>query len=551
MSILNTRILGYYNRFKNDDEKSGKKVIESIFNWTVRERITFIQSESDWIIVMNILQNVLGGDIEPLLFYQVHSTADGFDKERCLNLWNENRIPVNRHVNLGTLIYLAKKNGWIPSKSLFISTNTKNNYCVCALEESNVRLKYNELTKQLYYSEAVASEAWTIMNDRMGSIIELMILEGSIKKDNFFSFLLCISPVFNPVKAFLKSLPVWDNIDHIAELFSTLQLKDKNNEGISRILLRKWLISVVNGMHNSPENSIIPSISSNENLLILIGDQGIGKTRWMNKLIPDKWNALFAEKSSFNFTNNDDKLLTCEKVIILMDELAPLLNDKTTNEQLKGFLSQKTFNIRVAYGRFNEAFYKIASFIGTSNHSEIITDPTGSRRFWPIEITGVDYTHKVNMDQLWAQVYQLWRNKEQHWLSFEDQAALNKYNQEFTKFHPYEEYINRFIEKGQDTYTATEIAEFINNELNNSSAINVRQFGVYLKKAGYVSKVKWNSDSGGNKRVYENIMLLSDPNKKKFSALNEKTRKKIKAIKLKEEQLTQETGEDHSVELFK
>jgi len=153
------------------------------------------------------------------------------------------------------------------------------------------------------------------------------------------------------------------------------------------------------------------------------------------------------------------------------------------------------------------------------------------------------------MEQLWAQVYQLWNEKEQHWLPFEDQVALNKYNQEFTKFHPYEEYISRFIEKGQDTYTATEIAEFINHELNNSSAINVRQFGVYLKKAGYISRVKWSSDKGGNKRVYENIMLMSDSNGKKFSALNEKTRKKIKAISLKEEQLSQETDDGHCVKL--
>jgi len=62
----------------------------------------------------------------------------------------------------------------------------------------------------------------------------------------------------------------------------------------------------------------------------------VGKTLWMRTLIPRKWySSLFVEKHNFSFANKDDELLTCTKAIIAMDKLAPILNDKTSNEQLK------------------------------------------------------------------------------------------------------------------------------------------------------------------------------------------------------------------------
>lgn len=547
---LNSRIEGYYLRFNNDDEHSSYSVVQNIIKWCVSENISLLEHYNDWIKAMFVLKNSFSYSNTGLeLFLQLSSTSSKFRQEECIKKWQGTMVLASSNkATLGTLIYMARQNGWRPPKNLYVGPNSKLNSLITAMEESNIRLKYNELTHQLYYSESADSEAWALGDDYMAGKISLAVLGGALKKDDLFYFINYIPPKYNPVKDFLSSLPIWDGQDRFPDLVNTLTLKTRNDANMVKTLLRKWLIGVINGLHNRPENYENQAISPNENLLIIIGMQGIGKTRWMRKLVPEKWyNTLFAEKLSFDFSNKDDELLTCEKAIIAMDELSPILHDKASNEQLKGFLSQKTFNTRVAYGRFNSVFYKIASFIGTSNQSEIITDPTGSRRFWPIEIVAANYCHSIDMEQLWAQTYKLWKDGEKHWLSAEEQAELSLYNVRFTKIHPYEEYINRFITRGKDCYTATEICEFINSELDNN-AVNARQLGVYLKKAGYESELKWRENKAA--RLYSNILLLPKSTKKEFEELKEKTRITVKKLRKKDlEELDDEEGQ-RSAELY-
>jgi len=429
---------------------------------------------------------------------------------------------------MGTLVYLAKSMGWKRTlKSNLGVSNSLNGHLV-AMEESNLRLRYNELTHQIHFSESPEEENWQISNDFIEGRIKLDILKMNLKGEEFMNFMKYIPPRYNPVEEFLSSLPIWDKVERFPLLIDTLELKPGIDKKMPARLLRRWMIGVINGLHNRPAFGNDPSISPNENLLILIGPQGIGKTRWMRKLMPDGWHQLMAEKLSFNFDDKDDKLLSCEKAIICMDEMAPVLNRKATNEQLKGFLSQRTFNIRVAYGRYNNVFHKIASFIGTSNENELITDPTASRRFWPIDIVSADYNHTIDMGQLWAQCYHFWKEGERHWLSSEEQQELNNYNTEFTNVHPYEEYIARFIEHGEELLTGTQISEYINERLNNNNAVNPRQLGIYMKKAGYENASRW--VNGKTNRVYE-VTLLPESEMGEFRVLDAKHIAKLKRLK--------------------
>jgi len=505
--ILNTEIGGYFNTFSPDNDRLNVKVVQEIIHWCGRENVNLLDHYSDWIKALFALKNTFSDSRLGLeLFLQLSATSPKFKKEECIEKWDSTEInEFGRKVTLGTIIYMARSQGWTYPKNFSIGKGAALNSCVTSLEESNIRLKYNNLTYQLYYTEEPEGETWQLANDYIEGKIKLDVLKLALKREEFEGFIKYVPPRYNHVDDFLASLPEWDGVDRFPDLVSTLKLSSDRESDLPGILLRRWMIGVINGLHNRPENGSNPSISPNENLLILIGSQGIGKTRWMRKLMPDNWHSLFAEKLSFNFDDKDDKLLSCEKAIIAMDELSPILNNKASNEQLKGFLSQKTFNVRVAYGRYNNVFYKIASFIGTSNHSEIITDPTGSRRFWPIEILSADYNHVVDMSQLWSQTYASWKAKEQHWLNSEEQKMLADYNEPFRKVHPYEEYINRFVEKGTQLCTATQIAEHINEVLNNKNAVNPRQLGVYLKKAGYDNPPR--SIEGKTHRPYEVTLL--------------------------------------------
>ncbi len=509
VAIINTQIGGYYNTFGPDNERLNVKVVREIIHWCGRENVYLLDHYNDWIRALFAIRNTFSDSRLGLeLFMQLSATSPKFKREECIEKWDSTEInEFGRKVTLGTIIYMARSQGWTAPRNFSVGKGAALNSWVTCLEESNIRLKYNSLTYQLYFSEQPQGETWQLANDYIEGKLKLDVLKMALKKEEFDGFIKYVPPRYNHVDDFLGSLPEWDGTDRLPELTDTLQLSRDKGNPIPGILLRRWMIGVINGFHNRPENGSNPSISPNENLLILIGPQGIGKTRWMRKLMPEDWHSLFAEKLSFNFDDKDDKLLSCDKAIIAMDELSPILNNKATNEQLKGFLSQKTFNVRVAYGRYNNVYYKIASFIGTSNHSEIITDPTGSRRFWPIEIESADYNHEVNMAQLWAQTYASWKAGEQHWLNNEEQKMLSDYNEPFRKIHPYEEYINRFVDHGDQLCTATQIAEHINEVLNNKNAVNPRQLGVYLKKAGYDNKPR--SRNGKTHRPYE-VTLLPD-----------------------------------------
>jgi len=159
-----------------------------------------------------------------------------------------------------------------------------------------------------------------------------------------------------------------------------------------------------------------------------------------------------------------------------------------------------------------------------------------------------NYIHSIDMEQLWAQAYKLWTEGERHWLSTEEQAKLSRYNEGFTKIHPYEEYIGRFITRGQDSYTATEICEFINSELDNNNAVNPRQLGVYLKKAGYESELKWRENKAA--RLYSSILLLPKSSKKEFEELKEKTRITVKKLRKNELEELEREEDQKSAELF-
>ena len=75
---------------------------------------------------------------------------------------------------------------------------------------------------------------------------------------------------------------------------------------------------------------------------------------------------------------------------------------------------------------------RYASFIATSNHSDLLSDPSGSRRFICINITGrIRNDAAINYLQPYAQVAQELREGECFYFSPEEEAVLMENNQEF------------------------------------------------------------------------------------------------------------------------
>ena len=239
---------------------------------------------------------------------------------------------------------------------------------------------------------------------------------------------------------FLDQLPEWDKEDRFQRAFNTL-ITNKLDEKLKLIYLRKWFIGVVHGMLNCPGQN-----RYNGNVIILLGDQGIGKTRWVKKLLPEKQEEFFAVKN-IDPNLKDDQILMSEKFIILMDESSQLL--KTSSPDLKALTSTAKFSLRAPYGRVNQDYYRVASLIGSSNDIQILSDITGNRRFWIIEVERADFKHNIDILQLWAQAKYLYGQNEPHWLVGEEITLQARSAERYEKINPYEDLISPYIEPGE------------------------------------------------------------------------------------------------------
>ncbi len=114
-----------------------------------------------------------------------------------------------------------------------------------------------------------------------------------------------------------------------------------------------------------------------------------------------------AENISFD---KDSLIALIENFIINLDELATFT--KVEINSLKSILSKSFVKERHSFERKAKKFSRRASFIGSTNMTEFLSDPTGNVRWIPFEITGIDWNYSVdvNIDNVWAQAYGLYKS---------------------------------------------------------------------------------------------------------------------------------------------
>ena len=139
-------------------------------------------------------------------------------------------------------------------------------------------------------------------------------------------------------------------------------------------------------------------------------------------LLPPALQAYYTDSIDFS-RKRDAELYLNRFLLINMDEFDQI----TMNQQgfLKHLLQKPVANLRKPYGTSVRELRRYASFIGTSNQKDLLTDPTGSRRFICIEVTAPIDTHvTIDYRQLYAQAMTLLYQQERYWLNDEDEKIL-------------------------------------------------------------------------------------------------------------------------------
>lgn len=283
---------------------------------------------------------------------------------------------------------------------------------------------------------------WQVLDDRaLNSIILETRRAGICKGDPAPVIHLYVrsmaSPLFNPVEEWLNSLPEWDGINRLAELYS--RIPGITTEQIywcciwHRSMVAHWLQ--------------LDTLHGNETVPILIGHQGAGKSTFGIRLIPNHLRQYTMDY--FNMGNKfDADLALTNNLFVVLEEF-----DRFGSRQqahLKQALSRVKVNSRRAFGRVQDDRPRFASFMANTNCEHPLTDSTGSRRFICIRIPDgayIDNDSPIDHEQLYAQALHEIRHGARYWFSNDECREIEKANAPFSNSLSLVEMLQTFCSK--------------------------------------------------------------------------------------------------------
>ncbi|MEH6790258.1 VapE domain-containing protein [Parasphingorhabdus sp.] len=226
----------------------------------------------------------------------------------------------------------------------------------------------------------------------------------------------------NPAAEWIRSKS-WDGVDRLPDFYNTVTTAEGYPPGLKEILLYRWMLSIVAA-------ALEPFRFKSRGVLTFQGKQGIGKTRWGQRLVNDeKLRAdLVKEDHHLNPTNKDSVLGAISHWIAEIAELEGSF--KRDMSKLKGFITKDCDKIRAPYGREPIVSPRRTVFYGTVNDPKFLVDTTGNTRWWTIPVTALDHTHDIDMQQVFAQLAIDHGDGVQWWLTDDEEAMLERLNRD-------------------------------------------------------------------------------------------------------------------------
>ena len=183
-------------------------------------------------------------------------------------------------------------------------------------------------------------------------------------------------------REFLVEIPEWDGTDRIEQMAKLIKLKEKSEVNLTSFteLLKEWCGIVFQRLQN-------PMIQNR--ILVLQGDQGIGKDTWIDLLVGGL--GQFAITFSIVKEDKDTYLNLHRGLIMKISEF-----DKTARADvstLKDIITTPSTNLRASYDRDAKLRFSRCSFITSVNPENILRDSTGNRRFLIFEIESIQYPY--------------------------------------------------------------------------------------------------------------------------------------------------------------
>ena len=298
---------------------------------------------------------------------------------------------------------------------------------------------------------------------------------------------------YNPIEEYLfQCYDKWDGKDHIRALARTVPTANPHWAD----WFYTWFLGMVDQWrgysHRQYGNSVAP---------LLISKQGYNKSTFCRRLLPPELQWGYSDNLILSEKHQVYQAMA-QFMVINLDEFNQI-SPQVQQGFLKNLIQLPTLKYKPPYGSHVMEFPRLASFIATSNMKDILSDPSGNRRFIGVELTGpIDVSVRPNYQQLFAQALSALNNGEKSYFDAQQVKLIMKSNSQFEIIQPIDQYFLLYFElvdneKEGDYLTAAEIFDYLKKQIGSSIKVNsLMGFG---RKLANMSELKHKRFADGMK----------------------------------------------------
>lgn len=405
----------------------------------------------------------------------------------------------------------------ISSTGVISKMNSVDNFTFM-LESYGLIVKYDRIIKEIEieFPDGFLGDESDLRNNSTNEVIKHLLEINDMNVKNNIDKLNIVADhhQINRPLNWVWSIP-WDREDRVSLLLDRImddinisddpEVNDKFCKVYKRKVIESWLVQAVAALDSCKNTPLANAKPKYEFILDIIAGQGVNKTDFLRSLLPDEMQKYVKTGIVLDVNKTDSvrKATTCW--ISEFGEIDGTL-ELTSPAMLKGFMSETVDEYRMPYAPKMEKYKRNTVFVGTVNVGHHLVDSSGNRRFFPIQVQDMiplnvvkSGYEKMDCQQLWAQVWDMYIEGYQWWPDREGNSdfndMLNFMSKKHTKVTHMEAIVEDFIDTSKNDQwrkqfkkvRGTDIYKSIDNTVEH---INVNAHFEYLNKLEIFDRLK-------------------------------------------------------------
>ena len=246
---------------------------------------------------------------------------------------------------------------------------------------------------------------------------------------------------FDPIGDFLaKCEGRWDGSDHIGRLADTVPTEDPE----WRERFHTWFLGMV-----AQWTGKTGELYGNSNVPLLISDQGFNKSTFCRRLLPPelKWGYC----DSLQLAEKKQVLRAMSELLLINLDEFNQISPKLQEGFLKNVVQLPAVKMKRPWGTAIEELPRRASFIATSNMQNVLSDPSGSRRFICVDFNRpIDVATPIDYTQLYAQALSEIESGRRWYFDKLETELLTMSNDRFQRTMAAEDFFKEYFRIGKE-----------------------------------------------------------------------------------------------------